>query len=285
MSNQPEPSYSKGAFLNVVQPEPEKWQRDVMQLRSLPDLRHVEIWLEYIPKPSEADLLTDLLSPWEILVHGPFVQTSIATPWDALAEQSISRFREAIDFSRRIGAHIVTLHAGAFPVFESRALAIDRVAQRFSRILDSSTPVIVIENMVRKSGTSRECIDSLDDFLVLKEKLPTVQFTLDIGHCLQNRDGFEDFVRKRTDSIMNIHLHDGIPDVRSHLAIGEGVLDLERFMRLLREVNYRRFVTLETVGFRDTQRSWKIWMSADLEDDATVGRGGRPRRPQSRRLG
>jgi sugar phosphate isomerase/epimerase len=93
---------------------------------------------------------------------------------------------------------------------------------------------------------------------------------LDVGHCTQNGEQYDDFVRHYADVVANIHLHDAKRGGKGHLALGAGELDLGGFLRGLKSSQYRGFLTLETLTEDDTSRSWqllthheqKIWGSA-----------------------
>jgi sugar phosphate isomerase/epimerase len=88
-------------------------------------------------------------------------------------------------------------------------------------------------------------------------RAPNIKFTVDIGHCLQNDDPYEAFFKRHVDHIADVHLHDGVTRGPAHLAFGTGQLDLERFVRLVQDTNYRGFVTLEMLSQEDTAKSWE----------------------------
>jgi len=74
-------------------------------------------------------------------------------------------------------------------------------------------------------------------------KSPAFMLTFDIGHdnALKNID--EPFILERGDRLIHMHMHDGLGK-RVHLALGDGDMDISRFLRLADEHSCR--VVLET---------------------------------------
>lgn len=262
--------YKKGAFLNVVNPNIAEWEADLRWLEGLPSRQHVEVWLEYIPVREERTALREMLSGTEVIVHGPFIHTSLVTHLETLASLSSETYGEAIECAEIIGAKVVTLHAGTYPFFETRETALARLARKFSDFVSLGTPIVALENMPVKEGTTREALANLEDLELLKSMMPEVHFTLDIGHSLQNQDDYASFLMRHHESVVNIHLHDGLPNRRSHLALGMGLLDLAGFLRVLRQVNYSRYISLETISHEDTKASWSVWL--DVESSIRIAR-------------
>ncbi len=164
-----------------------------------------------------------------------------------------------------MGAKVVTVHAGTYPVFEERARALDRLIHNFSSFAKLRTPVVSLENMPVKKGTNRECLGPLNDLRELHQLFPDVRFTLDIGHALQNGDDFESFLREKVEYIEDIHLHDGRLGGSAHLPLGRGELDLRRTLLTLQEVNFKKYIGLETISASDTLQSWSKWLNAEKQ--------------------
>jgi sugar phosphate isomerase/epimerase len=114
--------------------------------------------------------------------------------------------------------------------------------------------------MPDRRTAKKEGIVSGRNFVELLERVPTMKFTLDIGHAVQNGDQYDLFLQSHAASVANIHLHDGVKGGPGHLALGHGELDIDLFFSCVKEVNYQGFISLETLGFTDTELSWKIVM-------------------------
>lgn len=255
--------YKKGTFVNITNSNPTEWEANFRRIGNLSPRQHIEIWLEYIPTGRKRTILREMLGDMEVIIHGPFIHMSLVTHLNALGEISLKRCNETVEFATLIGAKVVTFHAGTYPIFEKQEVAFERLARRFSGFVALKAPVVTLENMPVKRGTTRECLGKLDDLRLLQSIIPDIHFTLDIGHSLQNGDDFESFLREQSSCISNIHLHDGMAGGRSHLRLGAGTLDLPKLIGLLRDVGFSKYVTLETISLEDTELSWAAWLNAE----------------------
>lgn len=265
--------YKKGAFLNICSDKPLDWRDDLRLIEQLPDTDHLELWVESILDRESTRTLRSMLSGRELIMHGPFIHLSLVSHVESVNEWSLKRFHEAVELASNIEARVVTFHAGTYPVFANRERTLDQLAERFAPFTKYESPIVTLENMPVRGGTARECLGKLDDLVELESLLPGVRFTLDVGHCLQNGDDFESFLRQRAGRISDIHLHDGICGGKAHLALGEGRLDLVSLLRTLDESNFSGYVGLETIAWKDTDRSWRSWL--DIERHRRQGRAAR----------
>ena len=101
-----------------------------------------------------------------------------------------------------------------------------------------------------------ENTDGFEPFLVkgadtLLES-PAFMLTLDIGHdhAIANRD--LPFIREREERLIHMHMHDALGK-NVHLALGDGEMDLERYLALAERRNCR--VVLETKTVQALKRS------------------------------
>jgi hypothetical protein len=69
--------YSKGVFLNIVSKDKNDWKRQIDFINSLPDVNHVEIWLEENLKLPDLKFLKSLLKKYDIIIHGPWAHLSL----------------------------------------------------------------------------------------------------------------------------------------------------------------------------------------------------------------
>ncbi len=113
--------------------------------------------------------------------------------------------------------------------------------------------------MPNRAGLTREGVASTRDLTDLLSRLPSMNFTFDVGHAIQDDDAdYPDFLAAHTDSVVDIHLHDGNQGGAAHLPLGGGELDLDGFVALLRKIDYKGRLTLETLGQADTEHSWSV---------------------------
>lgn len=256
--------FSQGAFVNVLTPDSKHWKTTLANLDRFPSLDHIELWLEHIPTGNEVNEIRSAFRGIRLIIHGPFLQMSLLSHIPEIVVVTEKRFDATVEFASKIDARLVTFHAGAYPLFESKDHALEKLAGRFARFADLNDPIATLENMPTKShGTTKEPIGILADCDEILKLLPNLRFTFDIGHCLQNEDDFVSFLRKYSAKVENIHLHDGIPGGRGHLRLGAGSLDLNRFLEVLVEVSFDRYVSMETISPEDTSSSWRTLCEAE----------------------
>ena len=257
--------FKQGAFVNLLTRDSHEWRRQFNEIEKLPSLDHIEVWTEFIPKREHIRELRDLLRGIEVIIHGPFIHTSLVSHLPDVVHLTEHRFQETIEFASAISASVVTFHAGSYPVFFTKNEALELLAQRFERFTEMHLPTATLENMpMRSHGTMREPIGKLADCEAMLKLLPKLRFTLDIGHCLQNDDDYVSFIKRHAERIENIHLHDGIPNGRAHMGLGQGTLNLEDFLNVLVSVNFSKHVGIETISTEDTRSSWAHICKATL---------------------
>ncbi len=248
---------SIGTVLNVLKSDPRQWRSDLDDARTLPGLRHIEIWLEHLPSRRRVHELRSMLSDIDVTVHGPFVDLNLSTSWGELGDLTLSRAQRALEIADLLGAAVFTIHAGKYPVYEDHAEALGRFADRFDRLARDANSTVAVENVKAKaSGVSREVVATSEDMTSLTEILPEVQFTVDVAHALQNGDSPVAMIEELAGRLPAVHVHDVSAGNRSHNALGDGLLDLEAVARAILR-SRPRFVTLETLGSLDTRRSWR----------------------------
>ena len=256
-------SYSKGVFLNVVSRDRKNWKEQAGFINSLPNVDHVEIWIEENLNRSEIKFLKSLLKNYSIIIHGPFVHLSLISPHQEIREITIKRYLQILKVAEALKAKLVTLHAGTKLKFLPQKQTIKILIPNLRKIKRNykGRVAFTIENLPPRSGGVRNHYPgSLKDLMYLKKLLPWINFTVDVGHAFQsgeNLDRISKFIKTYKDSILDIHLHDATLNKQAHLALGKGELNINKFFQLLKEINYSKYISLETITKEDTYKSWK----------------------------
>ena len=86
---------------------------------------------------------------------------------------------------------------------------------------------------------------------------PAFGLTLDVGHDYLNRNADQAFILARRERLHHMHLHDALGK-NVHLALGDGEIDKERFLKLAGEQGCR--VLLETKTVEALQKS-TVWVN------------------------
>lgn len=264
--------FRQGAFVNILRPGSMRWKDALKKIERFPSLGHVELWFEHIPRGDELRDIRNVFRNVPVIIHGPFIHTSLLSHLPEVVDVTIRRFRETVELASSMQARVVTFHAGPYPLFFERSEVVEMLAERFRVFSELTDPIATLENMPIKShGTVREAIGKLADYDEVLRVLPDLRFTLDIGHCLQNEDNFISFIKRHSSRIENIHLHDGIAGGKGHLRLGDGSLDLEKFLDVLIKVGFDRNVSIETISSHDTSSSWDTLCKAELAKGIQCG--------------
>ena len=258
---------SIGAFVNVLEFSPQSWTDQLAELRRLDHRGHVEVWLEWMPRtPEHNRLLRDCFAGEVTTVHAPFLDLSLVSRLDEFRHLSIQRVSDVCGLAAELGSRVVTLHAGSYPFFDSRQAALDRLADSYRRIKAPHPSMsIALENMSGRGGATREIFAHLEESVEILDRIPDIEFTLDIGHAIQNGDDYAGFLAQYGGSVANIHLHDGVHLGSSHLRLGAGELDVAKFVTACVTSGYNGFISLETIGAECTRESWRTLL-ATLEN-------------------
>ena len=65
----------------------------------------------------------------------------------------------------------------------------------------------------------------------------------------------EDYIKTLGNKLIHVHFIDGAP--RGHLAWGDGILNLESYLKQLDDCDYSRYLTLEITDGRYYMEPWK----------------------------
>ncbi len=260
-------NYSKGVFLNIISKDKNDWKGQIDFINSLPDVNHVEVWIEENLKSSELRFLKSLLKKYKIIIHGPFVHLSLISPHREIREITTKLYLRTLKIAEILRAEVVTFHCGTKTKFISKKAAADLLIQNLRGVKKryKGKCTFTIENLPEEErGVQIHYPNSLEDLTYLKNSLPWLNFTLDIGHAFQNGENLNKiskFLKRYKNSIFDIHLHDATLNGKAHLALGKGELNLVKFLSLLQEVYYENYLTLETITSKDTKFSWQKLLS------------------------
>ena len=251
-------SYSKGVFFRLLNNNIKLWQQELDFVNSLPNLQHLELWLENLHlTPKHITWLNQNLKPYTLIIHAPFTgfhPLSFNLPLRQAAQTIIN---QTISIGQKLTAKLITFHLGRLLFFDSPSTTVSRIEPWFNQALArTESPSLTIENMPYRDSWERGLI-TLTELEQLWPNFSSTNFTLDIGHCIRSQENPIAAIQNHHSHLKNIHLHDGTPE-KDHQALGKGILNLKKLLATLNQVNYQRFLTLETLNFQDTASSWQI---------------------------
>lgn len=252
-------NYSLGVFFNIFNKNKIDWEKQIHFIESLNGVEHVELLLEEISlNGEEIKILKGLLKNYRIILHAPFMDLTLLSPHEEIVETTISIFKKAIGIGKALDAEIMTVHAERFPNFWKENQALKKTVSLIRRLTEASDLPISVENLSYSGNTQIAFPQNRKQIAGLAKAIyPFAGITIDVGHLLKDEKKLLEIISENKNSIYDIHLHDGKKG-SAHLALNEGNLNLTSLIYTLNSINYKKFVTLETLGEKDTRRSWEI---------------------------
>jgi|GEM_PF-6427047 len=253
--------YSKGVFLYL--PSYRKNLREQINfINSLPNVNHVEVWIEENLNLSELKTLKSSLRKYEIIIHAPWIHLSLISPHPEIREITVKLYLQTLKIADALTAKLVTFHCGGRTIYTPKDAAAKIFIQNFKKIKNhyKGKTAFTIENVPAIQRGPQISYPDFPDLMYLKKKLPWLNFTLDVGHAFEggkNLNVISKFLKKYKNSVLDIHLHDAILKGEAHLALGKGDLDSNKFFQILNKVGYTGYISLETISNEDTKKSWE----------------------------
>lgn len=247
--------YSIGVFFNVLSHKQQVWRENLNFVSRLPNVEHIELWTEYVPtSKNEIEFFIRLGQHFTFLVHAPFLDLTFLSPTQEIVDASVVKFSQAYEFAQRIDARVFTIHAGLMPSYWSEKVVLAKMKQGIKKLQGLSKMPICIENMAVKKSIQIPYPSTAAQIHNVARLSP---LTLDIGHCMKG--GVDPFplLKRHVSVIDNIHIHN-VRDGHDHVSLESGELNLKKFLIVLDELQYDKFLTLEVVGQKGIESSWKI---------------------------
>ncbi len=217
-------------------------------------LEYVELVHQF---PSE-NIDTDILDSYNLkyTIHAPFMDVNIASLQEKSRLNSIEQIKDSIDFANEINAEAVVVHPG-LATFLAKKYFLDKVY----KFADESIKEIgeygndlgvltTVENMPNFDAMIYQNMYDLDELLVSLD----MTMTLDIGHAVHAGYSVDEMY---FDSIKHVHAHDNLGDDDSHLALGEGSIELNSIINTLEEKNFDGIYIIEVNDFDSIKKSYE----------------------------
>ena len=217
-------------------------------------LEYVELVHQF---PSE-NIDVDMLESYDLkyTIHAPFMDVNIATLQDKSRINSVNQIKDSIDFANEINAEAVVVHPG-LASFLCKKYFLDDVYKYANESIKEIGEygadlgvLTTVENMPDFDSMIYQNIEDLNELLVSLD----MTMTLDIGHA--NHMGYSPEAMI-FDSIKHVHAHDNFGDDDSHLALGEGSIELNTIINTLEKKNYDVIYIIEVNDFDSIKKSYE----------------------------
>ena len=204
-------------------------------------IKYVELLHQYPTEEFDLDILNSFNLDYTI--HAPFMDVNIAALGSKSRANSIEQIKDSIDLANRIDAKVVVVHPGLIP-FLAREMP-----EEVYKVSDNSIKEIgdyshdlgvntTIENMPAFETMIYQDMNRLNETLVEFD----MGMTFDIGHAHHSGISPDEMY---FDSIKHIHAHDNMGDEDSHLALGEGNIQLKDIITTFENKKYDGIYMIE----------------------------------------
>jgi sugar phosphate isomerase/epimerase len=182
-----------------------------------------------------------------VMAHLPtFVWTSDL--YESLRKASVQENFAALDAAAELGIEKVVLHPafitgmGKFILNRAKGYAMESLEAILRKAVNLNI-TLCIENMFPQA----HFLSQPHEFQPVFDAFPEIRLTLDVGHANlgggKNRSS--EFIRLYGYRIGHVHANDNFGKEDAHLPIGAGIIDFEKIMRELKDVQYDETITLE----------------------------------------
>ncbi len=189
-------------------------------------------------------------------IHSPFMDVNIASLQDQSRLNAIDQIKSSIDFANKIDGEAVVVHPGTIPFLANKYFR--------NKVIDTSNKSMIelgkygedlgvlttFENMPIFDNMIYSNIEKLNEILINNN----LSMTLDIGHAKQARYSVDEMY---FDSIKHVHIHDNFGDDDSHLALGEGSINLNHIVDTLKKNNYNGIYIIEVNDYDSIKKSYE----------------------------
>ena len=216
-------------------------------------LEYAELVHQFPYENIDADFLESYNLKYSI--HSPFMDVNIASLQEKSRSNSVEQIKNSIDLANKIDAESVVVHPGLMPFlarpFEDKVYEVANSSIKELGDYGKDLGVNVsIENMPTFEGMIYKDMKKLDEILREYE----MSMTLDIGHAHHVGYSADEMY---FDSIKHIHAHDNYGDDDSHLALGEGSIDLKHIINTFESKNYDGIYIIEVNDEDSIKKSYE----------------------------
>ncbi|NQS90234.1 sugar phosphate isomerase/epimerase [Patescibacteria group bacterium] len=181
--------------------------------------------------------------------------TSLVNPKKKIREDSINYIKESFDTAIALGTYKVTVCPGHTLYDQSLESAWQLLKESLEALLEHAQKYDITLLLEPAHRMESDLIITVDDALkMIKEiKSNKIGIVLDTGHVAVNKESLKDCVRKLNESksIFHIHIDDNNGLMDEHLIPGRGEINFIPFLKELRKIEYKEFLTVE-LGFQYT---------------------------------
>ena len=185
--------------------------------------------------------------------HTPGDNISLFSDYPAIRKGILEHFSAIIDAAEYLNARHVTIHPGAYPSLKQ----VNKTEDDFIAQYQDYFSDVLYENLLHLANRTRNvflCIENFHFTALTRNTVDRVLsesdrlfLTWDIAKTYDKKgeidEAVEDYMQKHIDRLREIHAHDIIKGFRSHQIIGDGSIDFQKHLEVMKHPNVA--VTIE----------------------------------------
>jgi sugar phosphate isomerase/epimerase len=194
--------------------------------------------------------------------HNPY-WSELWSDYEEVRQAWIRVGRRSIDIAASLGCGKLNFHApilhGMYKyveVYKKRALKNTMNSlNKLVRYASSKKVFLVFENMPELEFMR------FKEYSLIMKKVPGLKAHIDVSHAFVEGGMrmVSRYIKTFQKRLEHIHFSDSLGMTDDHLGIGQGIINYERVMRLLRRIRYDKTITLEIFsGKKDLRNSLKL---------------------------
>jgi len=185
----------------------------------------------------------------KVTVHAPFADVNISSFIPSIRRVMLRRLKRSLLHASQIGSHLWVFHpglqTGVSHIYPGTDWELNLRSVR--ELLDAARRCnveITIENMPSLFPVLLKNVGEVTRFY--RDLGETdLGLTLDVGHANINGQIYE-FIERLPERIAHVHVHDNDGTFDSHLGIGYGNINWSRVIQMLKKMNYRGTLIVES---------------------------------------
>ncbi|MBP0583093.1 TIM barrel protein [Labrys sp. LIt4] len=168
-----------------------------------------------------------------------------------LRDRSVRYFLESMEFAVECGAPALLVTAGGGYRDEPASLALERCIDSMGILCDRARRLGVDLWMESLPDSFANIIRSAKEIRTLMDALasPVLHAVYDVAGAVMTHERAEDYFTQLAGRVAHVHFTDSDAE-GSHLAWGEGIVDLDRLIAYLRSQHYEGSLTVELTNWK-----------------------------------
>jgi sugar phosphate isomerase/epimerase len=171
----------------------------------------------------------------------------LCSDYDYIRHAWVLEAMREIRTAKKLGIELMNFHANLNGMFygEKRKILLRNLINSLREIVSyaqKSKVQIMLENVPLSNG-----IHNVDEFKYIIDNVASLFVHLDIAHAFTSggMESVTDYITTFRHKIIHIHWHDNHGKRDEHLPVGEGLIEHEKVVKALKDINYDRTITLE----------------------------------------